>query len=87
MFTLLQMLSPEMYINRSLNQRKYYAKPKYLVLQPLSDIFFSCNNLGDETDFMATINESPSNSSLRYLSDKILLPFELTLIISMDVMV
>ena len=38
---------------------------------------FPFNNLEDETDFMAAINESPSNGSLRYLSDKIFLPFEL----------
>ena len=38
---------------------------------------FPFNNLEDETDFMAAINVSPFNGSLRYLSDKIFLPFEL----------
>ena len=38
---------------------------------------FPFKNLEDETDFMAAINKSPSNGSLRYLSDKIFLPFEL----------
>ena len=38
---------------------------------------FPFNNLEDDIDFMAAINESPSCGSLRYLSDKIFLPFEL----------
>ena len=38
---------------------------------------FPFNNLEDEIDFMAAINEALSCGSLRYLSDKIFLPFEL----------
>ena len=38
---------------------------------------FPFNNLEDDIDFMAAINESPSCGSLRYLSDMIILPFEL----------
>ena len=38
---------------------------------------FPFNNLENETDFMSVINDSPASSSLRYLSDKMFLPFEL----------
>ena len=34
------------------------------------------NNLENETDFMSTINDSPAIGFLRYLSDKMFLPFE-----------
>ena len=42
----------------------------------LIDIF-PFNNLENDIDFMSTVNESPLNGSLIYLSDKIFLPFEL----------
>ena len=38
---------------------------------------FPFNNLENDIDFMSTVNESPLNGSLIYLSDKIFLPFEL----------
>ena len=37
---------------------------------------FILNNLGKDIDFMSTVNESPLNSSLIYLSDKIFVPFK-----------
>ena len=38
---------------------------------------FPFNNLENETDFMSAINDSPASGSLRYLSDKMFMPFEL----------
>ena len=67
-----------MYIYRSCSHRIYRTKSKYLVLQPLLCInIFPFNNLENDNEFMSTVNESPLNGSLIYLSDKIFLPFEL----------
>ena len=38
---------------------------------------FPFNNLENKTDFMSAINDSPASGSLRYLSDKMFMPFEL----------
>ena len=65
-----------MFIYRSCSHRVYRTKWKYLVLQPLFDKYISNQQL-DDIDFMSTVNESPVNGSLIYLSDTIFLPFEL----------
>ena len=73
MLSLFQMISLKMYIYRPSSNRMHRTKSKYLV-HCLINIFLF-NNLENDIDFMSTVNESPLNGSLIYLSDKIFLSF------------